>query len=156
MGWYEESVVYQIYPLGLTGAPHENDLSSPPVSRLARLVDDGWVRHMRRLGVTCLMLNPVFESLTHGYDTVDYRQVDRRLGTMEDLRRVVEACHAEGIRVLLDGVLTTWGGSSGRSATCGSAGRARPTGTGSRFGGTATRSGTTASPTPRGRACPTS
>ena len=104
MGWYEESVVYQIYPLGLTGAPHENDLSSPPVSRLARLVDDGWVRHMRRLGVTCLMLNPVFESSTHGYDTVDYRQVDRRLGTMEDLRRVVEACHAEGIRVLLDGV----------------------------------------------------
>ena len=92
MSWYENSVIYQIYPLGLTGAPYENDFVSEPNPRLLQLIDHGWIEHMAKLGVTCLILNPVFESSTHGYDTADYRMVDRRLGTMDDLRRVVEAC----------------------------------------------------------------
>lgn len=104
MSWYEESVVYQVYPLGLTGAPYLNDRTSEPVHRLRKLVDDGWVEHMHRLGATCLLLNPVFESESHGYDTIDYTKVDRRLGTNEDLRHVVDACHEAGIKVLLDGV----------------------------------------------------
>lgn len=102
MSWYEPSFVYQVYPLGLCGTPHEND--GIVVPRLRKLVDGGWVDHMRRLGATCLMLNPVFQSLTHGYDTTDYTTVDCRLGTNDDLRLVVDACHKAGIRVLLDGV----------------------------------------------------
>lgn len=105
MSWYEESVIYQVYPLGLTGAPYENDGTSEPTSRLLKLVDDGWLDHMRRLGVSCLMLNPVFESGSHGYDTCDYTVVDRRLGTNPDLRAVVDAAHERGMRVLLDAVL---------------------------------------------------
>ena len=104
MSWYEESVVYQVYPLGLCGAPYENDCASEPVSRILQLVENGWVDHMKRLGATCLMLNPVFESVAHGYDTIDYTVVDRRLGTNDDLRCVVDACHEAGIKVLLDGV----------------------------------------------------
>ena len=104
MNWYEGSVVYQVYPLGLTGAPYENDGASDPTPRILQLVDNGWIEHMAKLGATCLMLNPVFESDAHGYDTRDYRTVDRRLGTNEDLRRVVDACHEAGIKVLLDGV----------------------------------------------------
>jgi glycosidase len=104
MSWYEESVVYQVYPLGLCGAPYENDCTSEPVSRILQLIDNGWIDHMKRLGVSCLMLNPVFESVAHGYDTIDYTVVDRRLGTNADLRRVVDACHDAGIKVLLDGV----------------------------------------------------
>ncbi len=102
MSWYEPSFVYQIYPLGLTGAPYEND--GVTVHRLLKLVDDGWVDHLRRLGATCVMLNPVFQSRTHGYDTTDYLTLDCRLGTNDDLRAVVDAFHAAGIRVLLDAV----------------------------------------------------
>lgn len=102
MSWYEPSFVYQVYPLGLCGAPYENDGALE--HRLLKLIDDGWIEHMARLGVTCLMLNPVFESDAHGYDTRDYTRVDCRLGTAEDLRAVVDAAHAAGIRVLLDGV----------------------------------------------------
>ncbi|MBR2683738.1 MAG: maltodextrin glucosidase [Atopobiaceae bacterium] len=102
MSWYEDSVAYQIYPLGLCGAPYEND--GVLEHRLLQLIDNGWIDHMAKLGVGCLILNPVFQSEAHGYDTIDYRQVDVRLGTNDDLRRVVEACHAKGIRVLLDGV----------------------------------------------------
>ena len=102
MSWFEPSFVYQVYPLGLCGAPHEND--GVLEHRLLRLIDDGWVDHMAKMGATCLLLNPVFESDAHGYDTRDYTKVDCRLGTNDDLRAVVDACHATGIKVLLDGV----------------------------------------------------
>lgn len=104
MSWYEESVFYQIYPLGLTGAPYQNDGTSEPVHRLAQLTANGWVEQMVRLGANALILNPVFQSQSHGYDTVDYTKVDRRLGTGEDLRAFVDACHKAGVRVLPDGV----------------------------------------------------
>ncbi len=102
MSWYDESVAYQIYPLGLTGAPYEND--GVLVHRLTQLIDNGWIEQMQKLGTTCLILNPVFQSEAHGYDTIDYTQVDVRLGDGDDLRAVVDACHEAGIRVLLDGV----------------------------------------------------
>lgn len=102
MSWYEPSFMYQVYPLGLCDAPYEND--GIVVHRLRKLVEGTWLDHLERLGVTSLMLNPVFESLSHGYDTSDYTKVDCRLGTNDDLRDLVDACHARGIRVILDGV----------------------------------------------------
>ncbi len=98
--WYDEAVVYQIYPLGLCGAPEEND--GVQAHRILRLLD--WVDHIRDLGCTAVLLNPLFESDRHGYDTRDYFTVDRRLGTEEDLKTVCAAFHAAGLRVLFDGV----------------------------------------------------
>ena len=100
--WAWDSFFYHVYPLGLCEAPARNDFSSPPEPRLDRL--HGWIGHMSELGVNALYLGPVFESSAHGYDTADYRHVDRRLGTDESLRSLVAACHAAGIRVILDGV----------------------------------------------------
>lgn len=124
MSWYESSVAYQIYPLGLTGAPYEND--GVLVHRLRKLVYDGWVDHMARLGVGCLVLNPIFQSEAHGYDTIDYRTVDCRLGTGDDLRFVVDACHERGIRVLLDGVFNHVGRSFWAFADVREKGQASP------------------------------
>lgn len=78
MSWYEESLVYQLYPLRLLDAPYENDGAGPVEHRLPRLA--GWVDHLQRLGVGCVLLNPVWESSSHGYDTRDLLTVDRRLG----------------------------------------------------------------------------
>jgi cyclomaltodextrinase / maltogenic alpha-amylase / neopullulanase len=102
MSWADDAVFYHVYPLGLCGAPEMNDFSSPPVPRLEKLL--GWVEHIRGLGADALYLGPVFESSTHGYDTADYRRVDRRLGTNQTLSRVCEALHGAGMRVILDGV----------------------------------------------------
>ena len=102
MSWFEPSFAYQIYPLGLCDAPYEND--GVLVHRLRGIVEGGWIDHMRKLGVSCLILNPVFQSLSHGYDTSDYTTVDCRLGDNEDLKALVAACHEAGIKVLLDGV----------------------------------------------------
>ena len=102
--WYDEAVVYQIYPLGLCGAPLQNsgDQTQAGEHRLLRVLD--WVEHIKRLGATCVLFNPLFESDAHGYDTRDYNRVDCRLGTNDDLKQVCAALHAAGIRVLLDGV----------------------------------------------------
>ena len=98
--WYEEAVVYQIYPLGLCGAPAEND--GAVEHRLIRLLD--WAEHIKKLGADTVLLNPVFDSDRHGYDTRDYFRVDPRLGTNEDLAQVCRTFHDAGLRVLLDGV----------------------------------------------------
>ena len=102
MSWFESSFMYQVYPLGLCDAPYEND--GVLAHRLRRLLDNGWVDHMSKLGSDCLLLNPVFESISHGYDTTDYKKVDCRLGDNQDLVDLVDACHSRGIKVLLDGV----------------------------------------------------
>lgn len=98
--WYDESVAYQIYPLGLCGAPEKND--GTEAHRILRLV--GWAEHIQRLGVNVVLFNPLFSSDRHGYDTRDYRTIDCRLGTADDLKTVCGALHDRGIRVLLDGV----------------------------------------------------
>lgn len=101
--WIRHAVWWQTYPLGATGA--ERTALPPaagPVPRLKQLHD--WLPHLLSLGCNGLALGPVFESGTHGYDTVDHLRVDRRLGTEQDLTELIEACHASGIRVLLDGV----------------------------------------------------
>ena len=98
--WFDRANVYQIYPLGLCGAPEYNDGARE--HRILKLLD--WVEHIKALNMTCVLLNPVFESDRHGYDTRDYFRVDCRLGTNEDLKKVCDAFHAAGIRVMLDGV----------------------------------------------------
>lgn len=104
--WYEEAVFYHIYPLGLAGAPKENT-GEEVVHRLRDL--EPWVEHMKEYGVTALYIGPLFESTSHGYDTIDYRTVDRRLGDNEDFKRFVKLCHESGIRVVVDGVFNHTG-----------------------------------------------
>lgn len=100
--WANESIFYHIYPLGFCGAPEQNDLGSPPVSRLDKVC--AWIPHLKSLGVNALYLGPLFESSRHGYDTADYYRVDRRLGDNAALFRAVDALHQNCIRVVLDGV----------------------------------------------------
>lgn len=98
--WFDEAVIYQIYPLGLCGAPLQNDGEEQP--RILRVLD--WVDHIKALGATCVLFNPVFESDAHGYDTRDYNKIDVRLGNKEDFKKVCDAIHAAGMKVMLDGV----------------------------------------------------
>lgn len=98
--WFEEAVVYQIYPLGLCGAPLHND--GKEEHRILKVLD--WVDHIKKTGATCVLFNPVFESDAHGYDTRDYHKIDCRLGTKEDFRQVCHALHDVGLKIMLDGV----------------------------------------------------
>ena len=106
MAWYDEAVFYHIYPLGLTGAPKKNDYGEP-VHRLNTLLP--WIGHLKKLGFTALYIGPLFQSVGHGYETTDYRLLDSRLGTNEDLKGFVAACHEAGLRVIFDGVFNHTG-----------------------------------------------
>ncbi|MBS6710851.1 MAG: alpha-amylase [Ruminococcus sp.] len=99
-------LAYHIYPLGLTGAPKTNDYSAS-VSRLNTLLP--WIDHIKEIGCTALYIGPLFESVGHGYETTDYKKLDSRLGTNEDLKNFVAVCHEKGIKVIFDGVFNHTG-----------------------------------------------
>lgn len=98
--WYDEALFYQIYPLGLCGAPKENDGNT--VNRIARVID--FIPHLQKIGIDAIYFSPLFESDCHGYDTRDYSKLDCRLGTNDDFKKVVEELHKAGIKVVVDGV----------------------------------------------------
>ncbi len=102
MEWYKKSAFYHIYPLGYCGALERNDFTSQPTGKILSIIDD--IPHIKDLGCNAVYFGPVFESSYHGYDTADYTKIDRRLGTNEDFRKVCEALHKNGIKVVLDGV----------------------------------------------------
>ncbi len=106
MAWYDEAIFYHIYPLGLTGAPKENSYAEP-VHRLNTLIS--WIAHIKEIGCNAIYIGPLFESVGHGYETTDYKKLDSRLGTNEDLTNYVAECHRQGIRVILDGVFNHTG-----------------------------------------------
>lgn len=98
--WIKNSVFYHIYPLGYCGCPEYND--NKVEYRLNKLVD--WIPHLKEMGVNALYLGPVFQSKKHGYDTSDYYTVDCRLGDNESFKKICDELHANGIRIILDGV----------------------------------------------------
>ena len=106
MAWYDEAVFYHIYPLGLTGAPKQNSYGEPE-HRLNTLIP--WISHIKNIGCNAIYIGPLFESVGHGYETTDYKKLDSRLGTNEDLTNFVAECHKQGVRVILDGVFNHTG-----------------------------------------------
>lgn len=104
--WYENAVFYHMYPLGMSGAPYENK-EEKIVHRFDELKQ--WLPHICDLGCTAIYIGPLFESTTHGYDTRDYKVVDRRLGDNEDFRQFVQQAHELGLRIVVDGVFNHTG-----------------------------------------------
>ncbi|MEI9849507.1 MAG: alpha-amylase family glycosyl hydrolase [Sphingomonas sp.] len=94
--WWQRGVVYQIYPRSFQDSDGDGigDLRGVE-SRLDVLAD---------LGVDAIWLSPIFPSpmADFGYDVADYCGVDARFGTPADFDSLLAACHARGLRLLLD------------------------------------------------------
>ena len=102
MNWYDNAIIYHIYPLGFCGAPKFNDGSEDVTYRLDKVLD--WIPHLKEMNVDAVYFGPVFESVEHGYDTIDYKKIDRRLGDNNSFRFICDRLHENGIRIILDGV----------------------------------------------------
>ena len=98
--WAYNSIFYQIYPIGFCGAPVHNDGVCVP--RIRKLMD--WSEYLQTLGVDSILLNPIFASDNHGYDTRDFKKIDCSLGTNEDFKEVCEDLHKHNVKIVLDGV----------------------------------------------------
>ncbi|HPF16257.1 MAG TPA: alpha-amylase family glycosyl hydrolase [Thermotogota bacterium] len=95
--WYEQTTFYHIYPLGFCG--DRIGKMKSPIKKITQ-----YLEYIHHLGFTGIYLGPLFESISHGYDTTDYFKVDGRLGDNNDLRELIRKAHDLGIRVILDGV----------------------------------------------------
>lgn len=108
--WAFDTTFYQIYPLGMLGCPFDAPAlddeagarGQVELHRIKQLID--WAPYLGELGIGAILLNPVFASDTHGYNTRDLRAVDCRLGTNEDFAETIDALHAHGVRVVIDAV----------------------------------------------------
>jgi len=108
-----------MYPLGMTGSPFANpypvsdgaaDGTNRDVSADSRMDELMlWIPYLESLHISAIYIGPLFESSTHGYDTRDFRLIDRRLGTNVSFRSFVDCCHEHGIRVVVDGVFNHTG-----------------------------------------------
>lgn len=69
--------------------------------------------YLQSLGVGVIYLNPIFMAYSnHRYDTCDYKRIDPMLGTEEDFAALCRDAHAQGMRVVLDGVFSHTGSNS--------------------------------------------
>ena len=102
-GWIDHTIWWHVYPLGFAGAPIRPTAEERALSpRLDRLLP--WLDYLIELGANGLALGPIFQSESHGYDTVDFFRIDSRLGDDTTFDRLATACRERGIHLMLDGV----------------------------------------------------
>ena len=94
--WWRQAVVYQIYPRSFADANGDGLGDIPGVTSRAG--------YLEKLGIDAVWLSPFYPSALAdgGYDVADYRNVDPRLGTLEDFDAMLATLHARGIRVIVD------------------------------------------------------
>jgi cyclomaltodextrinase / maltogenic alpha-amylase / neopullulanase len=100
--WADTAIWWHTYPLGFVGADTTTNQHGEVTHELGRIA--GWLDDLLELGCNGLLLGPIFDSASHGYDTVDHLRIDPRLGDDADADALFSACRERGIRVLLDGV----------------------------------------------------
>ncbi|MGC2657014.1 MAG: alpha-amylase family glycosyl hydrolase, partial [Bryobacteraceae bacterium] len=130
-GFSPDDVIYLIMVDRFANGDMSND--DPPVSRglFGRTNShfyhggdlQGIIEHLpylKALGITAIWITPVYDNTNqpnvaqkahgepiadyHGYGTIDYYGLDEHLGSMETLRKLVDAAHADGIKVIQDQV----------------------------------------------------
>jgi alpha-glucosidase len=96
MPWWENAVVYQIYPRSF------QDSDGDGVGDLRGIIQR--LDHLVWLGVDALWLSPIYPSplADFGYDVADFTGIDPTYGTLADFDALVEAADERGLRVLLD------------------------------------------------------
>ena len=94
--WWKQAVVYQIYPRSF------RDANGDGIGDMQGITQG--LGHLAKLGVDAIWLSPFYPSPLEdgGYDVADYRNVDPRLGTLDDFDAMVAAAHRHGIRVIAD------------------------------------------------------
>ena len=99
--WIRDSIFYQIFTLGLCGVlePKKEYIKENQFTKIEKLIP-----HLKEMNINAIYFGPIFESSSHGYDTIDYYKIDKRLGTNKDFSNLCSKLHENGIKVILDGV----------------------------------------------------
>lgn len=101
--WWEERVFYQLFVRSFYDSDGDGNGDLQGVIEKLDYLNDGNPSTEDDLGVTALMLMPVFQATGYdGYDVEDYLKIDPDYGTTEDLNRLLEEAQVRGIRVVID------------------------------------------------------
>lgn len=94
--WWKQAVVYQVYPRSF------KDSDGDGLGDLPGIIDK--IPYLKALGIDAVWLSPFYPSALAdgGYDVIDYRNVDPRLGTMGDFDSMADALHAAGLKLIVD------------------------------------------------------
>ncbi|WP_226658601.1 glycoside hydrolase family 13 protein [Pseudalkalibacillus hwajinpoensis] len=114
--WVKETVWYQIFPERFANGdaslnpeatlpwgefpPKQNNFFGGDFQGVLDHLD-----HLTELGISGIYFTPIFKAESnHKYDTIDYMEIDPQFGDKETFKRLVQACHERGIKVMLDAV----------------------------------------------------
>ncbi|RIW35298.1 alpha-glycosidase [Bacillus salacetis] len=114
--WVKDTVWYQIFPERFANGNKEWDpdgtlpwgSTDPKPDNFfggdLQGVIDG-IPYLKELGITGIYFTPIFKAHSnHKYDTIDYFELDPQFGNKDTLKELVNACHDNGIKVMLDAV----------------------------------------------------
>ncbi|KAF4618418.1 hypothetical protein G7Y89_g14885 [Cudoniella acicularis] len=94
--WWKDGVVYQIYPASY------KDSNNDGLGDIPGIISK--IDYIKDLGINIIWISPMYDSPQHdmGYDISNYEAVYAPYGTVDDMERLVEACHSRGMRLILD------------------------------------------------------
>ena len=118
--WVKDAIVYNIFPdsfatshAKISKLPTQMEYQGQKVhgklgGTLRGVAEN--VDYLKELGINCIYLNPIFVAGEyHKYDLLDYYHVDPCFGGDEAFRYMVETCHSNDIKVIIDGVFNHCG-----------------------------------------------
>ena len=99
-GWYDDAIIYQVWVRAFADGLYDDGIGDLPGLQ-------GKLDYLQDLGVNTLWLSPIFQCAykganMHGYDTTDYYALNERFGRKADLKNLIDAVHARGMRILFD------------------------------------------------------
>lgn len=104
--WTRGATCYEVFVRSFHDSNGDGVGDIPGLIQKLDYINDGDPESMDDLGASCIWLMPIAESPSyHGYDVVDYYNVDREYGTNDDFKRLMAEAHRRGIHVLVDMVL---------------------------------------------------
>lgn len=97
--WYRTASFYQIYPQTFYDGGGGNREGFGTLAGIRKKLD-----YIQDLGIDCIWLTPVFDSSFNafGYDITNYEDIDRRYGTKDDFKDLIDAVHERGMKIIVD------------------------------------------------------
>ena len=104
--WWNDQVFYEIFVRSFYDGNNDGIGDFKGLTKKLDYLNDGNPSSTKSLGVTALWLMPVTESPSyHGYDVIDYKNIEHDYGTNQDFKDFLDSAHARGIKVIIDLVI---------------------------------------------------
>ena len=102
--WWEEGVIYQIYPLTYADGNQDGTGDLRGIIQRLDYLNDGDPNSATSLGIDAIWLSPINKSpmVDNGYDIADYKDICPTFGSLEDFDELLEQAHKRGIKIILD------------------------------------------------------